>query len=252
MTDQTTPTPEPGTAPEAPTVGVDPADLRGARRAGRPGTRPADPAREARQGRQAPLGRRTRGRGLDPRGHRRGRSPAHRLVRRRRPSCATSRATRSSTASCAWTCPGDQRQAAGAFLSKFPGFADQAALDTKLDEALDQLIGKASDGKQSFTKDIKPWFDGEFAFAVGPLPKDALSGGTSAAAADARALMLLSVKDQAAASAWFKGVLTESAPRPRPPRPTRASRSPSSRPRPTRPWPSAWRSSAATSRSPAT
>jgi len=106
--------------------------------------------------------------------------------------------------------PGDQRQAAGAFLSKFPGFADQAALDTKLDEALDQLIGKASDGKQSFTKDIKPWFDGEFAFAVGPLPKDALSGGSSKAAADARALMLLSVKDQAAASAWFKGVLTES------------------------------------------
>lgn len=105
--------------------------------------------------------------------------------------------------------PGDQRQAAGEFLAKFPGFADQAALDTKLDEALDQLIGKASDGKQTFTKDIKPWFDGEFAFAVGPLPKDALSGGSSAAAADARALMLLSVKDQAAASAWFKSVLTE-------------------------------------------
>ncbi len=99
--------------------------------------------------------------------------------------------------------PGDQRQAAGEFLSKFPGFADQAALDTKLDEALDQLVGEASDGKQTFTQDIKPWFDGEFAFAVGPLPKDALSGESSAAAADARALILLSVKDQAAASAWF-------------------------------------------------
>src|SRR6476469_4095273 len=33
--------------------------------------------------------------------------------------------------------PGDQRQAVGAFLSKFPGFHDQAALDTKLDEILD-------------------------------------------------------------------------------------------------------------------
>jgi hypothetical protein len=105
--------------------------------------------------------------------------------------------------------PGDQRQAAGEFLSKFPGFADQAALDTKLDEALDQLIGEASDGKQTFTKDIKPWFDGEFAFAVGPLPKDALSGESSDAAADARALILLSVKDQAAASAWFTSVLTD-------------------------------------------
>lgn len=106
--------------------------------------------------------------------------------------------------------PGDQRQAAGEFLSKFPGFADQAALDTKLDEALDQLVGEASDGKQTFTKDIKPWFDGEFAFAVGPLPKDALSGESADAAADARALILLSVKDQAAASAWFTSVLTDS------------------------------------------
>lgn len=105
--------------------------------------------------------------------------------------------------------PGDQRQAAGEFLSKFPGFADQAALDTKLDEALDQLVGEASDGNQTFTQDIKPWFDGEFAFAVGPLPKDALSGESSAAAADARALMLLSIKDQAAASAWFTSVLTD-------------------------------------------
>ena len=104
--------------------------------------------------------------------------------------------------------PGDQRQAASAFLSKFPGFADQAALDTKLDEALDQLIGKATDGKQTFTTDIKPWFDGEVAFAVGPLPKDALSGGASAAA-DARALLLVSVKDQAAASAWFASALSE-------------------------------------------
>lgn len=105
--------------------------------------------------------------------------------------------------------PGDQRQAAGAFLSKFPGFADQAALDTKLDEALDQLIGNATDGKQTFSRDIKPWFDGEVAFAVGPLPQDALSGGASAAVADARALILVSVKDQAAAAAWFTDVLSE-------------------------------------------
>ncbi len=105
--------------------------------------------------------------------------------------------------------PGDQRQAAGAFLSKFPGFADQAALETKLDEALDQLIGNASDGKQTFSKDIKPWFDGEFAFAVGPLPADVFTATSSVAAPDVRALMLLSVKDQAAASTWFKGILSD-------------------------------------------
>ena len=44
--------------------------------------------------------------------------------------------------------PGDQRQAAGQFLSKFPGFADQAALEGKLDEVLDQLIKDASKGDQ--------------------------------------------------------------------------------------------------------
>ena len=66
--------------------------------------------------------------------------------------------------------PGDQRAAAGAFLSKFPGFADQAALETKLDETLDRLIGDASSGSTSYTADIKPWFDGELAFSVGPIP----------------------------------------------------------------------------------
>ena len=61
-------------------------------------------------------------------------------------------------------------QAVGEFLSKFPGFADQAALDTKLDEVLDELVRDASNGKQTYTGNIKPWFDGELAFSVGPLP----------------------------------------------------------------------------------
>ena len=43
--------------------------------------------------------------------------------------------------------PGDQRQKVGQFLSKFPGFADQAALETKLDEVLDRLISEGSQGK---------------------------------------------------------------------------------------------------------
>ena len=47
--------------------------------------------------------------------------------------------------------PGDQRQEVGEFLSKFPGFADQAALDTKLDEVLDRLLSEETDGKQTFT-----------------------------------------------------------------------------------------------------
>ena len=105
--------------------------------------------------------------------------------------------------------PGDQRQAAASFLSKFPGFADQAALETKLDETLDRLMGDASSGSTSYTTDIKPWFDGELAFSVGPIPVDALTG-TTADGAEPRALVLISVKDQAAATAFFDGLLSDS------------------------------------------
>jgi hypothetical protein len=104
--------------------------------------------------------------------------------------------------------PGDQRQKVAQFLSKFPGFADQAALDNKLDEVLDRLVGEGSKGKQTFTKDIKPWFDGQLAFAVGPLP--AMTGGNAQdAAKDAQGLVLASVKDEALARAWFTSTLQE-------------------------------------------
>ncbi len=99
--------------------------------------------------------------------------------------------------------PGDQRQAVGQFLSKFPGFADQAALETKLDEVLDQLVDDATTGEQSYTTDIKPWFSGELGVSVGPLP-DASKLTSEASAMDAfRGIVLLSVKDPALAQAWF-------------------------------------------------
>jgi uncharacterized protein DUF3352 len=101
--------------------------------------------------------------------------------------------------------PGDQRQEVGEFLSKFPGFADQAALESKLDEVLDRLISEGTDGKQTFTKDIKPWFGGQLGFAVGPIP----AGGAQASAGDAHALMLLSVKDAALAQAWFTSTMQQ-------------------------------------------
>ena len=103
--------------------------------------------------------------------------------------------------------PGDQRQEVGEFLSKFPGFADQAALDTKLDELLDRLLSEKTDGKQTYSRDVKPWFDGELAFSMGPLP-----AGTAAAneATDTpRAVVLLSIKDEALARTWFTNALTE-------------------------------------------
>ena len=100
--------------------------------------------------------------------------------------------------------PGDQKRAVGEFLSKFPGFADQASLDTKLDEVLDDLIQGASNGKQTYTGNIKSWFDGELAFSVGPLPPaSSLSKGDPEAMSSVRILALVSVKDPTTADAWF-------------------------------------------------
>lgn len=106
--------------------------------------------------------------------------------------------------------PGDQRQAVGQFLAHFPGFKDSATLDTKLDEALDQVIKDATNDKQTYTADIKPWFGGEIALSVGPLPpaKDFSNGG-DAAMRQARALGLVSVTDAAGAQAYFDKLATQ-------------------------------------------
>ena len=105
--------------------------------------------------------------------------------------------------------PGDQRQEVGEFLSKFPGFADQAALDSKLDEVLDRLLSEETDGKQTYTRDIKPWFDGELGFSMGPLPTDPTAIMRPSGDIRSRALVLLSIKDEALARAWVTDVLTE-------------------------------------------
>ena len=106
--------------------------------------------------------------------------------------------------------PGDQRLAVGAFLSKFPGFADQAALDSKLDEVLDDLVKGASNGDQTYGANIKPWFDGELAFSVGPLPAPSTILGDTPSMSGVRALALMSVKDPVAAQAWIDAAVTKS------------------------------------------
>ena len=104
--------------------------------------------------------------------------------------------------------PGDQRRAVGEFLAKFPGFADQAALDTKLDQVLDDVVKDASKGDHTYTTDIAPWFDGELGFSLGSLPPaSSFSSGDASAMASFRALALLSIKDPAAAQAWFDAAI---------------------------------------------
>jgi hypothetical protein len=107
--------------------------------------------------------------------------------------------------------PGDQRQNLAEFLAHFPGFDDQAAIDTKLDETFDQFVGKVTEGGQSYTADIEPWFDGEIGLVASDLPNpgatvDPESLDTGSAA------VLLSVKDAALAQAWFDEVAGEANP----------------------------------------
>ncbi len=104
--------------------------------------------------------------------------------------------------------PGDQRQKVGQFLSKFPGFADQAALETKLDEVLDRLIAEGSQNAQTYSRDVKPWFNGQLGFAIGPIP-DVDPNAPEASAKAARGVLLVSVKDEALARSWFTKTLTQ-------------------------------------------
>ncbi|MEP7361593.1 MAG: DUF3352 domain-containing protein, partial [Chloroflexota bacterium] len=63
--------------------------------------------------------------------------------------------------------PGDQHNLLAQFMSHFPGFADQAAFDTKLNETLDSILG-SSPAAMSWTTDVEPWFGGEIAVFSSP------------------------------------------------------------------------------------
>ena len=106
--------------------------------------------------------------------------------------------------------PGDQRANVGSFLSRFPGFADQSTIETKIDEILDRLVGEASGGSQAFSTDVKPWFGGQIAFSVGALPDPDAVTTNPVPTEGARFLLLVSIKDEALARAWFDGIIAES------------------------------------------
>jgi hypothetical protein len=98
--------------------------------------------------------------------------------------------------------PGDQRQKLGQFLSKFPGFKDQANLSTKYDEVLDRIVLAMTSNLHDYTTYIKPWFGGEIGFSVGNLPASATPDMK-----DGRFLALISITDADKARAWIDGVL---------------------------------------------
>jgi hypothetical protein len=97
--------------------------------------------------------------------------------------------------------PGTQQAELAEVMSAFPGFDDQAAFPTKLNEVLDRLVSSATDGKQSFTQDIDPWFGRQLSASVGPLP------ASVGDAASVRGLVLASVTDAAKAKAWADSIV---------------------------------------------
>ncbi len=99
--------------------------------------------------------------------------------------------------------PGDQRANLGEFLSRFPGFADQASLDTKINEVLDRMVSSATNNEQTYTADIAPWFDGEIAFSMGELPDPAALENPDASMEAPEVVAYLSLKDGARAQAWY-------------------------------------------------
>jgi uncharacterized protein DUF3352 len=101
--------------------------------------------------------------------------------------------------------PGDQRQKLGQFLSKFPGFKDQASLPTKVDEVFDRVVRAMTSNQQDFTTNIKPWFGGEMGFSAADLPVTPTASDLNRF----RFLLLMSVTDASKARTWLDGVLGE-------------------------------------------
>jgi len=105
--------------------------------------------------------------------------------------------------------PGDQRAKVGDLLAKFPGFADQASNDAKIDEALGRLLEGSG---VSWTADVKPWLGGEIGVAVTSAAFDLagkqldnlkpLDNPQARPAIDDGVVLLVAVKDAGAAKTW--------------------------------------------------
>jgi len=101
--------------------------------------------------------------------------------------------------------PGDQRANFETFLGHFPDDAASTLLTAKLDELLD---GPAADPSgMRYTTDVKPWFDGTAAVAMVGYPS---MDPANPLASMPKMLVMLGVKDQAAATAAVDRVRTES------------------------------------------
>ena len=104
--------------------------------------------------------------------------------------------------------PGDQKQNLGAFLARFPGLGDQP-IEERVNDALNELVDKASKGEQDWTTDIEPWFDGSIGIVLTPDALSMAADPSSGGSLRRFGAMLFSVKDGAKAQAWLTEALAE-------------------------------------------
>jgi hypothetical protein len=96
--------------------------------------------------------------------------------------------------------PGDQQDNLAAFMSHFPGFADPAAFQQKLDEMLDQVLQRVDSGLE-WQRDVEPWFGGQIGVYGQTLTPTEGTPPSMVAA--------LTVKDRAALEAFLSGRLAD-------------------------------------------
>ncbi len=78
-----------------------------------------------------------------------------------------------------------QQMNLGGLIGRLPGFADEASLDEKVDQVVENLLGSTGIGL-NYREDVKPWLGDQVAIAAWPSEADA---------ADAEVVLIAEVKD---------------------------------------------------------
>ena len=95
----------------------------------------------------------------------------------------------------------NQQASLKTLLGHFPGEIDHKLTD-ELDQQLDTLLAKASPSGFTYTRDVKPWFDGSLAVAMVGYPSMSAAASADVAGAMPKVLAFAGVKDQDAANAF--------------------------------------------------
>lgn len=104
--------------------------------------------------------------------------------------------------------PGDQHDHLVDFIGRFPGFDDPANFDLKVNDTLDRFLGSSTEGRITYTRDVKPWFTGEVAIGLISLPEmDQATFGDSSTLPPV--VMGLGVSDRAALERFIQVRRTE-------------------------------------------